>query len=76
MTTVTNRHEASLTRGWLVTVVSMSEVLRILHHWNTSHPYDDRIRTRVQSTGGNDPMVDVMKRTSRVFLTTDHSYWA
>lgn len=65
-----------LTGGWLVAVVSVSEVLRILHHWNTSHPYDNRIRTCVQSTRSNDPMVDVMKRAGRVFFTTDHSHRA
>lgn len=64
-----------LTGGWLVAIVSVSEVLRILHHRNTSHPYDDRIRTRIQSAGGYNPVVDVMKRAGRVFLTTDHSYW-
>lgn len=63
-----------LTGGWLVAVVSMSEVLRILHHGNTSHPYDNRIRARIQGAGGNNPMVDMMKRAGRVFLTTDHSY--
>lgn len=65
-----------LTSGWLVAVVSMSKVLRILYHRNTSHPYDNRIRTSIQSTGGNNPMVDMMKRAGRVFLATDHSYWA
>ena len=64
-----------LTGGWLVAVMSMSEVLRILYDGNTSHPYDNRIRTRVQSTGGNNPMVDMMERAGRVFLTTDHSDW-
>lgn len=64
-----------LTRGWLVAVVSMSEVLGILHHWNASHPYDNSIRTRIQSTWGDDPMVDVMKRAGGVFLTTDYSNW-
>lgn len=68
-------YNKELTGCWLVAVVSMSEVLRILHHWNTSHPYDNCIRTCIQSTGGNDTMVDMMKRTGRVFLTTDHSYW-
>lgn len=64
-----------LTGSWLVAVVPVSEVLRILHHRNTSHPYDNRIRTGIQSTWGNNPMVDMMKRAGRVFLTTDHSYW-
>lgn len=65
-----------LTGGWLVAVVSMSEILGILHYRNASHPYDNRIRARVQSTRGNNPMIDVMKRAGRIFLTTDHSYWA
>lgn len=64
-----------LTRGWLVAVVSMSEVLGILHHWDASHPYDNRIRTRVQSTRGDDPVVDMMKRAGGVFLTADDSNW-
>jgi len=63
-----------LTCGWLVAVVSVPEVLRILHHRNTSHPYDDRIRTRIQSAGGDNPVVDVMKRAGRVFFTTNYSY--
>lgn len=62
-----------LTRGRLVAVVPMSEVLGILHHWDASHPYDNSIRTRIQSTWGHDPVVDVMKRAGGVFLTTDHS---
>lgn len=64
-----------LTSGRLVAVVPMSEVLRILHHRNTSHPYNNRIRTGIQSAGGNDSVVDMMKRAGRVFLTADHSHW-
>lgn len=62
-----------LTRGRLVAIVSMSEVLGILHHWDASHPYDNRIWTRIQSTWGDNPVVDVMKRAGGVFLTTDDS---
>jgi len=65
---------SGLTGGWLVAVVSVSEVLRILHHRYTSHPYDNRIRTSIQSAWSNNPMVDVMKRAGGVFLTADHSY--
>lgn len=54
--------------------MSVSEILRILHHGDASHSYDHGIGTRVQSTGGNNPMVDMMKRAGRVFLATDHSY--
>lgn len=64
-----------LTGCWLVAVVAVSEVLGILHHWDARHPYDNRIRTRIQSTRGDDPVVDMMERAGRVFLATDHSNW-
>lgn len=64
-----------LTSGRLVAVVSVSEVLGILHHGDAGHADDNRIRTRVQGARGNNPVVDVVKGAGRVFFTTDDSYW-
>lgn len=64
-----------LTSGRLVAVVSVSEVLGILHHGDAGHADDNRIRPRVQGARGNNPVVDVMKGAGRVFFTTDDSYW-
>lgn len=64
-----------LTSGRLVAVVSVPEVLRVLHHGDTSHAYDDGVRARLQSTGGDNSVVDVMKRASRVFLPANHCHW-
>lgn len=65
-----------LTGGRLVAVMSVPEVLRILYDWDAGHPYDNRIRTSIQGAGGDDAVVDMMKGTGGVFLTTDHCHWS
>lgn len=55
--------------------MSVSEVLWVFHYRNPSHPNDNGVRACIQSTGRYNPMVDVMQRTGRIFLTTDHCYW-
>lgn len=63
-----------LTSGGFVTVVSVSEVLWILYDGDPCHPYHHSIRTRIQGTGADNTMVDVMKGTCRILLTTYHCY--
>lgn len=63
-----------LTSCRLVAVVSVSEVLRVLHHGDAGHPDDNSIWTRVQGAGGDNAVVDVMQGAGGVFLTADHGH--
>lgn len=64
----------SLTGGRFVAVVAMSEVLWVLYNRNSSHSNHHCSWSSIQCTGANDPMVNMMKGTGRVFLTTYHCH--
>lgn len=64
-----------LTGGGFAAVVSMSEVLWVFYDGDPAHPDGYRVQSNIQSTGTNDPMVNVMKRAGRVLLTTHHCSW-